>query len=149
MNATAMAARVPDHAHVVVPADGPERSARLDVVTVTRTVSEALRPLPQGATLDPEALAASVELLTGHIRLLLPLAEAAYNRSRPPEMKGPGLVGHGLAYVLRRMAWDAPDPDASPHGAHAWVQDSARCVQQLLGLALAGERGRQHAGGAR
>ncbi|GGR45993.1 hypothetical protein [Streptomyces netropsis] len=134
--------------HAVAPADGPEGTAPLDVVAITRTVSAALRPVPDGATLNPRALADSITLLAGHIGLLLPIAECTHRLNRPAGA-GPGLVGHGLAYVRRRTQYAPPNPADYPSCAYTWVQESARCVQQLLGLVLADNRERQHAAAAR
>lgn len=134
--------------HVVVPASGPDGAAPLDVVTIARTASAALQPAPHGDLPDPETLARSIGLLTGHIGLLLPLAQAAHRRNRPAGAAGPGLVGHGLAYVRRRMTHTPPDPFVSPEEADTWASESARCVQQLLGLVLDNGHGPQHAAAA-
>ncbi|WKU42632.1 DUF6415 family natural product biosynthesis protein [Streptomyces sp. VNUA116] len=134
--------------HVVVPASGPDGAAPLDVVTIARTASAALQPAPDGALPGPEELARSIGLLTEQIGLLLPIAQAAHRRNRPAGASGPGLVGHGLAYVRRRMTHTPPDPFVSPAEADTWARESARCVQQLLGLALDGH-GPRHAAAAR
>ncbi|MEV4925074.1 DUF6415 family natural product biosynthesis protein [Streptomyces roseoverticillatus] len=136
----------PASGHTVVRADGPDHAALLDVVTITRTVSETLRPLPDGVPPDPDELAVRIGLLTGHINLLLPLAEAEHQRTRPAGAVGPGLVGYGLAYARRRAVHQPPDPHDSLGVADAWARESARCVQALLGLAVADGREHQHAG---
>ncbi|MEU8550974.1 DUF6415 family natural product biosynthesis protein [Streptomyces roseoverticillatus] len=136
----------PASGHTVARADGLEHAVSLDVVTITRTVSETLCPLPDGVPPDPDALAVRIGLLTGHINLLLPTAEAEHQRTRPAGAVGPGLVGYGLAYIRRRAVHEPPNPHDCPGAADAWAKESARCVRALLGLALADGREHQHAG---
>lgn len=120
--------------HYVTHAEGPDGKVPLDVTSITRTVSATLRPVPADK-LDPDVLAGRIRLLTGHIGLLLPSAEARQRQQRPDPAK-PGIVGHGLAYVRRRMDFEPPDPYQYPVCAQQWAEESAHCVQQLLGLVL-------------
>ncbi|MEV8476247.1 hypothetical protein [Streptomyces sp. NPDC051173] len=116
----------------------------LDLATITGTIAEALRPVPVGARLDTEALELTAGLLVGHVQLVLPLAAFAHRRRRPDARK-PGLVGYGLAYMRNRMKYKPPSPQTHPQDALAWCQETARGLQQLLGVALADDRERQHA----
>ncbi|MFV8133232.1 hypothetical protein [Streptomyces syringium] len=107
----------------------------LDLPTITGTVAETLRPVPAGARLDPDVLEHTAQLLAGQVQLVLPLAQAAHRRRRP-DPRRPGLVGYGLAYMRARMEVAPPSPRTHPLDSLVWCQETARGLQQLLGVAL-------------
>ncbi|MFI0742340.1 DUF6415 family natural product biosynthesis protein [Streptomyces sp. NPDC021100] len=125
--------------------DDPEGSAPLDVEGIQQTIATALDPVPQGADLVPEALALTARMLSGHVALLLPPAEAEH-RSRRPDPRSPGLTGYGLRIIRHQLDHEpCPDPQTDASAAHAWIQQRARWCRMLLGLAVADGRELQHA----
>ncbi|RLU99236.1 hypothetical protein CTZ27_14900 [Streptomyces griseocarneus] len=121
------------------PVDGSDGTMPIDVERIRQTIVTTLEPLPPGARLRPEGISATIALLTGHIGLLLPLAEAE-NRSRRPAPRSPGLIGYGLQFIRQQLTISPfLDPQADVDAAYARVQEKARHCRLLLGLVTADE----------
>ncbi|MFI2077563.1 class I SAM-dependent methyltransferase [Streptomyces triculaminicus] len=107
--------------HVVAHASEPDSAAHIDLVAITHTVSEVLRATPVGAVPDSMAIAAAIELLTGHIQLLLPIAESSHRRTRPQGSSADrGICVDALNF--------APDPRAAFEELRRLLRPGARAV---------------------
>ncbi|KAB7835779.1 hypothetical protein [Streptomyces mobaraensis] len=101
------------------------QQAPSSVSAIRAAIAEALRPLPPGTDLDPDALAGLAQRLHASMEYLLPIAE------------GKGLEKAIGAYLRRRVACGPPDAGDYPACTRTWLLDSARSCQMLLGLAVA------------
>lgn len=114
-------------------ASTPEAVVSDDAARIRETIARALAEPPVGALLDAVVLNGLIQDLARHTQLLLRVVEALSGLD--------DVVRVGIDYVRRRSAHAPPDALPHPVCALAWVQESARCCRQLLGLVGADRAG--------
>ncbi|MBF6050137.1 hypothetical protein GO001_34045 [Streptomyces sp. NRRL B-1677] len=131
--------------------DGPEGRVPIDVERIRQTIREALRPTVEGTRVDPHQTSDTMTDLAGHVRLLLPAAEAKYRVLRPDGSPYDGMLAADFDALQRRLTYERPSPYTYPLNASVWMADLARSCRTLLDLVLDAQqvaRG-QRAGGSR
>ncbi|WKK27837.1 DUF6415 family natural product biosynthesis protein (plasmid) [Streptomyces olivoreticuli] len=122
-------------AHRAVEADETERGAPVDAERIKLTIADALRPVVEGTSMEPEQAAATMQLLVGHVQLLLPIAQARYWALRPRGGLWQGMSAVDFDALERRLDYVRPCPRTHPLNTAVWMGDMARACRQLLALA--------------
>lgn len=109
--------------HYVVRAAAEEHPP--DIATIQSTVAAVLTP--RRRVPDPDTLHTWWDLLRGHAQLLVGLLE-----ERPEDATAP-ITRFGTSCARARLAAGLPD---APDAAYVYLQELARTVRALLGIAL-------------